>query len=232
MLQKLQTVASINTPTEHIHMPEMKWKPPAPINIYTFFWAKSTFIPNHSSSSACNVPERLFRVSAKFGLDGYWLNVSRSHLACITDEHWASGPTGMNGPAGAGRIATVSVGLGSQVTPTRTVGRSVHRPSNQWAVIQTGVLLGSWPRSASWLPVNQQCFSFCSFELFSEISSHPIMFFSHNKPANNTFSYNKQAKRTGCLSHINSAPATTSQQYFSLTTNQHQPPANRSRPFF
>jgi hypothetical protein len=32
---------------------------------------------------------------------------------------------------------------------------------------------------------------------FSQISSHPAVFFSHNKPANNTFSHNKPAKRTG-----------------------------------
>jgi hypothetical protein len=34
----------------------------------------------------------------------------------------------------------------------------------------------------------------CSFELFSQISSHPALFFSHNKPANSTFSHNKPAK--------------------------------------
>jgi hypothetical protein len=37
----------------------------------------------------------------------------------------------------------------------------------------------------------------CSFELISGISSHPAVFFSHNKPANSTFSHNKPAKRTG-----------------------------------
>jgi hypothetical protein len=39
----------------------------------------------------------------------------------------------------------------------------------------------------------------CSFELFSGISSHPAVFFSHNKPANSTFSHNKLAKQTCCL---------------------------------
>jgi hypothetical protein len=34
----------------------------------------------------------------------------------------------------------------------------------------------------------------CSFELISGISSHPAVFFSHNKSANNTFSHNKPAK--------------------------------------
>jgi hypothetical protein len=38
----------------------------------------------------------------------------------------------------------------------------------------------------------------CSFELFSGISSHPAVFFSHNKSANSTFSHNKPAKRIGC----------------------------------
>jgi hypothetical protein len=42
-------------------------------------------------------------------------------------------------------------------------------------------------------------FSPCLFELFREISSHPAVFFSHNKPANSTFSHNNPAKRTGCL---------------------------------
>jgi hypothetical protein len=37
----------------------------------------------------------------------------------------------------------------------------------------------------------------CLFELFSQISSHLAVFFSHNKPANSTFSYNKPAKPTG-----------------------------------
>jgi hypothetical protein len=37
----------------------------------------------------------------------------------------------------------------------------------------------------------------CSFQLISGISSHPAVFFSHNKPANSTFSHNKPAKRTG-----------------------------------
>jgi hypothetical protein len=46
--------------------------------------------------------------------------------------------------------------------------------------------------------ISQQ--SSCSFELFSEISSHPAVFFSHNKPANSTFSHSKPAKRTGCFS--------------------------------
>jgi hypothetical protein len=41
----------------------------------------------------------------------------------------------------------------------------------------------------------------CSLELFSGISSHPAVFFSHNKPANSTFSHNKPAKRTGYLYH-------------------------------
>jgi hypothetical protein len=40
----------------------------------------------------------------------------------------------------------------------------------------------------------------CSFELFSGISSHPAVFFSHTKPANSTFSHSKPAKRTGCVS--------------------------------
>jgi hypothetical protein len=39
-----------------------------------------------------------------------------------------------------------------------------------------------------------------SFELFSQISSHLAVFFSHNKPANSTFNHNKPAKRTGCRS--------------------------------
>jgi hypothetical protein len=39
----------------------------------------------------------------------------------------------------------------------------------------------------------------CSFELFSQISSHPAVFFSHNKPTNSTFSHNKLVKRTDCL---------------------------------
>jgi hypothetical protein len=30
-----------------------------------------------------------------------------------------------------------------------------------------------------------------------QISSHPAVFFSHNKPTNSTFSHNKPAKRTG-----------------------------------
>jgi hypothetical protein len=34
----------------------------------------------------------------------------------------------------------------------------------------------------------------CSFELFSGISSHPAVFFSHNEPANNTFSHSTPAK--------------------------------------
>jgi hypothetical protein len=33
-------------------------------------------------------------------------------------------------------------------------------------------------------------------ELISRISSHPAVFFSHNKPMNSTFSHNKPAKRT------------------------------------
>jgi hypothetical protein len=36
-----------------------------------------------------------------------------------------------------------------------------------------------------------------SFELIRGISSHPTVFFSHNKPANNIFSYSKPANRTG-----------------------------------
>jgi hypothetical protein len=39
-----------------------------------------------------------------------------------------------------------------------------------------------------------------SFELFSGISTHPAVFFSHHKPANSTFSHNKSAKRIGCKS--------------------------------
>jgi hypothetical protein len=35
-----------------------------------------------------------------------------------------------------------------------------------------------------------------SFELFSQINTYPVAFFSHNKPANSTFSHNKLAKRT------------------------------------
>jgi hypothetical protein len=42
-----------------------------------------------------------------------------------------------------------------------------------------------------------------SSELFSQISSHPAVFFSHSKPANSTFNHNKPAKRTGsCLATI------------------------------
>jgi hypothetical protein len=37
----------------------------------------------------------------------------------------------------------------------------------------------------------------CSFCWSSGISSYPAVFFSHNKPANSTFSYNNPAKRTG-----------------------------------
>jgi hypothetical protein len=37
----------------------------------------------------------------------------------------------------------------------------------------------------------------CSFEHISRISSHPAIFFSHNKLANRTFSDNSPAKRTG-----------------------------------
>jgi hypothetical protein len=38
-----------------------------------------------------------------------------------------------------------------------------------------------------------------SFRWISRISSHPAVFFSHNKPANSTFSHNNPAKRIGCL---------------------------------
>jgi hypothetical protein len=41
-------------------------------------------------------------------------------------------------------------------------------------------------------------FTPCSFRWISRISSHPAVFFSHNKPANSTFSHTKPAKRTGC----------------------------------
>jgi hypothetical protein len=34
--------------------------------------------------------------------------------------------------------------------------------------------------------------------LFSQISSHPAILFSHNKSVNSTFSHNKPVKRTGC----------------------------------
>jgi hypothetical protein len=38
----------------------------------------------------------------------------------------------------------------------------------------------------------------CSFGLISRISSHPAVFFSHNKPANNTFSIiNQRNKQAG-----------------------------------
>jgi hypothetical protein len=37
----------------------------------------------------------------------------------------------------------------------------------------------------------------CSLELISRISNHSAVFFSHNKPANGTFSHNTPAKRTG-----------------------------------
>jgi hypothetical protein len=40
-------------------------------------------------------------------------------------------------------------------------------------------------------------FPLCSFRWISGISSHPAVFFSHNKPANSTFSHNKPTKRTG-----------------------------------
>jgi hypothetical protein len=39
----------------------------------------------------------------------------------------------------------------------------------------------------------------CSFRWFSEISSHPAVFFSHNKPATNTFSCNNPAKQARSL---------------------------------
>jgi hypothetical protein len=41
--------------------------------------------------------------------------------------------------------------------------------------------------------------------LFVRISSHPTVFFSHNKPANSIFSHNKPAKRTGCT--LSASPA-------------------------
>jgi hypothetical protein len=38
----------------------------------------------------------------------------------------------------------------------------------------------------------------CSFGLISRISSHPAMFFSHNKPANSAFStINQRNEQTG-----------------------------------
>jgi hypothetical protein len=40
----------------------------------------------------------------------------------------------------------------------------------------------------------------CSFRWFSQMSSHPAVFFSHNKPANSAFSHNNPAKRTCCRS--------------------------------
>jgi hypothetical protein len=39
----------------------------------------------------------------------------------------------------------------------------------------------------------------CSFGLISRISSHSTVFFSHNKPANSTFSTINQRNWTGCL---------------------------------
>jgi hypothetical protein len=42
--------------------------------------------------------------------------------------------------------------------------------------------------------------SSCSFEHISRISSHPTVFFSHNKPVNSTFSHNNPVKWPGCFS--------------------------------
>jgi hypothetical protein len=39
----------------------------------------------------------------------------------------------------------------------------------------------------------------CLFRWFSGISSHPAVFFSHNKPVNSTFSHNNPAKRTDSI---------------------------------
>jgi hypothetical protein len=66
-----------------------------------------------------------------------------------------------------------------------------------------------WEASCYWWQAlkeisNKQCLCWvrkptpCSFELFSQISSHPAVFFFHNKPTNSTFSHSKPAKRTGC----------------------------------
>jgi hypothetical protein len=39
----------------------------------------------------------------------------------------------------------------------------------------------------------------CSFRKFSQISSHPVVFFSHNKLVNSTLSRNNLVKRTGVV---------------------------------
>jgi hypothetical protein len=49
----------------------------------------------------------------------------------------------------------------------------------------------------------------CSFRWFSGISSHPTVFFSHNKPANSTFSHNNPDKPVNItFSHNNPAKRT------------------------
>jgi hypothetical protein len=58
-------------------------------------------------------------------------------------------------------------------------------------IISSAVLLCLWKFCNSLSP--------CSLELISQISSHPAVFFSHNKPTNSTFSHNKPAKRTGWI---------------------------------
>jgi hypothetical protein len=70
--------------------------------------------------------------------------------------------------------------------------------SERKPIFARGWNLTSTVGRAAAAPAWRKCLTPCSFRWISRISSHPAVFFSHNKLANSTFRHNKPAKRTEC----------------------------------